>query len=424
MTLPPASGPLPWIQCSSNSPFPRPWQPEVVQYFVDSYHSNFRSWLLFSKGTLDRLCDRYKPGLSFTETPNASITDDQDLLQLPFIVSLGLMAAMQRPLSELRSEAQNEDSIASLQLWIAESLDKISATSCITLSRVRTFLLAALHFQYQLDNHQASEYFDKATAIFQQYLCNWRHLDELAEKLPPSHYLDIVLINLAFFNFKFPNRLARHNVFTFSPSPDESLVRSLFGGDAFDILSTREDCVKFKKKTVELENFGILCGSQSEFSQFLKSLKDLAMPASLGTVVMDLSPHLSLQCFQSLADVCHPHLTAYEKAQDPHRGDKHRGTTPDLAECVKVFARFTVASIRASQGMPAIERRRHLELEELNLCRLAQPCIWGLHDKEEWIDLAGKTIDTFKLEEPTDRSGRQAGSFPAQDIPDAGKFAP
>ncbi|KAF4461566.1 hypothetical protein FALBO_11636 [Fusarium albosuccineum] len=148
----------------------QPFQPSIVRFFVRVFASNSSVWLLFPPGKLDDLCDSYRSKLYRNEASNAAAGDDGGLLQLPFVVALGIMAAFEVPLGQLGCRNEYRYAIDGLFSWIADSLSEILACSYITPLRIRALLLAALYFECQIASGEASEYLNVATCMFQEYL--------------------------------------------------------------------------------------------------------------------------------------------------------------------------------------------------------------------------------------------------------------
>jgi hypothetical protein len=123
--------------------------------------------LLFPLGKLRSLCHSYKLSVSAETTGTAE--GDEELLQLPFIVAIGVMAAFDAPLCELRHHKDKEDVMEALQLWMAGALNDALVRGPPALCRVRTLLLATLCFQYQHQDCMASKYFHLSMEMFHQY---------------------------------------------------------------------------------------------------------------------------------------------------------------------------------------------------------------------------------------------------------------
>ena len=146
----------------------RPLKPEFVDCAVFKYDSIFGSLLLFPQGKLHRLCHSYE--LSFSAETTGTAESDEELLQLPFIVAIGVMAAFDAPLCELRHHEDKEGVIEALQLWVAGALNDALAPSPLALCRIRTLLLATLCLHYQHEDYMASKYFQTSMGMFHKYV--------------------------------------------------------------------------------------------------------------------------------------------------------------------------------------------------------------------------------------------------------------
>lgn len=146
----------------------RPLKPKFVDCAVTNYHYIFGSLLLFPLGKLRSLYHSYE--LSVSAETIGTAEGDEELLQLPFIVAIGVMAAFDAPLCELRHHEDKEDVIETLQLWMAGALNDALVPGPPALCQVRTLLLATLCFQYQRQDYMVLKYLHICMEMFHQYL--------------------------------------------------------------------------------------------------------------------------------------------------------------------------------------------------------------------------------------------------------------
>ncbi|KAF4985256.1 hypothetical protein FDECE_16697 [Fusarium decemcellulare] len=271
---------------------------------------------------LDGLCTTYESAVFATEPPNCITLSDECLLQLPFIVALGLMAYWNAPLYKLRGQEKNRNIIGVLQSWIAMSLNEIWLTPDITLYQIRALLLATLYFQFQLENDEATAYFNMAKAKRQQYIEARGGLSQVVNGDLQGRDPDFARINLAFFNLTFPNRLFGQHFSLYPLDPDDFIWKSSFDCRVFPVLSKSEECFSFRRNALALWSPEMANESPSVllYDRFMQGLQELKMPECLEPMAKYPYAHLRLCCVQSLSDACLPLLNVYEKSHNSHPG--------------------------------------------------------------------------------------------------------
>ncbi|KAF4470073.1 hypothetical protein FALBO_3018 [Fusarium albosuccineum] len=177
--------PLPRLRCSSIVMPSQLFPPEFVQPFAYKWCSGFRSWLLLPWGKVNDLCDSYRRYFDLAKASKAAgmaANDHENLLQLPFIVALGLMTQQEVSMRELARREDRTALIERLQSWIARSLSEILDGSSYTICRIRALLLAALYFQHQLQTRLTQKLLDAATARFKRFI-EWASLSQMRVSL-------------------------------------------------------------------------------------------------------------------------------------------------------------------------------------------------------------------------------------------------
>ncbi|KAF4461400.1 hypothetical protein FALBO_11802 [Fusarium albosuccineum] len=375
-------------------------QPRFVSFFAKAYAERRSPWLMIPEGELEALCGDYKLRFIAAEGGfEVPITNHEGLLQLPFIVALGVMTVFDAPLYEIRRQQAIRDTIDALQSWVARILKNSLPRSRIALFRIRAFLMAALYFQCQGENHAASKYLEAAKAISQQYILAGGGLDKMIKGNSQGRESDFIFINLAFCNFESPSDLFEKSLSFYPPDMDRDILKSSLGDRAFFILSESEGCADFRRKALVLGSPEMANASPRVLYEFKKGLNELKMPEHPEAMSVDLRLHY----MQSLAYACFPFLDVYDKTHDSHPG----GTTPEidqlLTELVITFANYAIASLEGYQKMGNLERIRHLEQETFNLFQLARVCSWNLQNKQHCLQLADSTIEFVHSLDPDDR---------------------
>jgi hypothetical protein len=131
-----------------------------VAKFMAAQVENYREklWHIFPIPDLNCLVDFYTYSVN-----------DTRVLQLPFVVALGIMVSMDEPLGVLSSQSHAGEGIEELFCWMSDTRDEIEISTS-TLPLVRASLLAALCYQYDGSIEIASDCFVKAKAKFDDIL--------------------------------------------------------------------------------------------------------------------------------------------------------------------------------------------------------------------------------------------------------------
>lgn len=133
-----------------------PFQNKFIETSINHYRQKLCH--IFPIPDLDCLIDFYTDSIN-----------DTRVLQLPFIIALGIMVPMDRPLRELSSQSHAGTHIEQLICWMSDAREEIE-TSTPTLPLVRALLLAALCYQYDHSIEVASGCFEKAKAMFDEII--------------------------------------------------------------------------------------------------------------------------------------------------------------------------------------------------------------------------------------------------------------
>ena len=133
-----------------------PFETKFMEAQIENYREKL--WHIFPIPDLNCLVDFY------THSAN-----DARVLQLPFIVALGIMIPMDKTLGVLSSQTHSGEDLEELFRWMSDTRDEIESSTS-TLPMVRALLLAALCYQYDGSIERASDCFEKAKAKFNDIL--------------------------------------------------------------------------------------------------------------------------------------------------------------------------------------------------------------------------------------------------------------
>ncbi|RSL77338.1 hypothetical protein CEP51_009173 [Fusarium floridanum] len=157
------------------------------------------------------------------------------------------------------------------------------------------------------------------------------------------------------------------------------------------MLSTSTECVQFREAAIALNNSAI--EFPERYFRVLQEVGAMKMPGGLSSGGV-IHTYLTLSWCQALSDLFYTAQLKYSQLQSGH---------PDGP---KQEISFYLTEYITRDGK--IAKKRYIQIELLNLQRLAELCAHGLYGEKSGSELARTTIEFLKLCEPDDSAFHRA----------------
>ncbi|WKT53786.1 Histidine-specific methyltransferase, SAM-dependent [Fusarium oxysporum f. sp. vasinfectum] len=196
--------------------------------------------------------------------------------------------------------------------------------------------------------------------------------DELEKRLEPDYLQDLALASWDFSNFALFDQTIDSPVSIPFLNTNLDIVRKQFGEKAEDVLRQKWEGIAFKAQITSLRRSSTGCTPLLEVFEFLKTLE---LPEKS---IIESSP-CPIQYFESvkfLANACYQATSIYS----PLPENDYRRNVPKHSQTEKNSARFIIETLKISQNVQPLERRRLIQFELETLGCLAKLSSLGFCD--------------------------------------------